>query len=81
MSKLDTDKKLIVYLLISGETISAILVQEEESELMPIYFVSQVLQDSEMRYQMMEKVTLALVKVVHHLRFKAIGSLFRLMAL
>lgn len=58
---------MIVYLLVSTKAISAVLVQEEESELRSVYFVSQVLQDLETRYQVMEKVALTLVNVVGHL--------------
>ena len=65
--KPDTNKKHIIYLLVSSEAISAVLVQEEMSELRPVYFVSQVLHDPEMRYQMMEKVALTLVNVAHNL--------------
>lgn len=67
LSKPDTSKKLIVYLLVLIEVISAVLVQEEGSELRSVYFVSRVLQDPETRYQVMEKVALAHVNVVHHL--------------
>lgn len=48
--KSDTTKKLIVYLLVSVEDISVVLVQEEGSDHKPVYFVSWVLQDSETRY-------------------------------
>lgn len=67
LSKPDTSKKLIVYLSVLIEVISAVLVQEEGSELRSVYFVSRVLQDPETRYQVMEKVALAHVNVVHHL--------------
>jgi len=45
LSKPNTNKRLIVYLPISGETISVVLIQEEEGELRLVYFVSRVLQD------------------------------------
>lgn len=68
LSKLDTSKKLIFYLSVSDEAIKAVLVQEERSELRPMYFVSRVLQDPEMRYRLMEKVAFALVNTTFHLR-------------
>lgn len=68
LSKLNTNKILIVYLLVSAKAISATLVQEENNELRPIYFVSQVLQNPETQYQEMEEVALALVNVVRRLR-------------
>lgn len=61
--KSDTTKKLIVYLLVSVKAINTVLVQEERSDQRPIYFVSQIIQDSETGYQVMEKVALALVNV------------------
>lgn len=39
-AKLDTNKKLIVYLLVSAKTLSVVGVQELDSELRPIYFIS-----------------------------------------
>lgn len=68
LSKLGTSKRLIVYLSISFKAISVVHVQEENGELRPIYFVTRVLQDPETRYQVMEKVALALVNVARHLR-------------
>ena len=40
---------------------SSVLVQEIEVEERPIYFVSRVLHGAEVRYQMIEKVSLALI--------------------
>ena len=45
----------------SEEAISVALVQEVEGEERPIYFVSQTLNAAETRYQMIEKVAVALV--------------------
>jgi len=44
------DKPILVYLSVSTETISAVLVQEVSGEQRPIYFVSRTLQEVEMRY-------------------------------
>jgi len=41
--------------------VSSVLVQEIEVEERPIYFVSRVLHGAEVRYQMIEKVSLALI--------------------
>jgi len=43
--------------------VSSILIQEVNGELRPVYFVSKTLQDAEIRYQMIEKVALALVTI------------------
>nr|KYP43116.1 Retrovirus-related Pol polyprotein from transposon 17.6 [Cajanus cajan] len=52
---------LLVYLAVSEEAISSVLVQEKEGTQAPIYFVSRLLQDSETWYQLIEKVALGLV--------------------
>nr|KYP55984.1 Retrovirus-related Pol polyprotein from transposon opus [Cajanus cajan] len=59
---------LLVYLVISEEAISSVLVQEKEGTQAPIYFVSRLLQDSETRYQLIEKVALGLVHTSRRLR-------------
>jgi len=51
---------LLVYLVVSPEAVSAAIVQGKTKQK-PIYFVSRVLQDAETRYQVIEKVALALV--------------------
>jgi len=51
----------MVYLTVFEETISATLVQVVENEERPLYFVSRTLQVAKTRYQMIEKVALALV--------------------
>lgn len=66
LSKPDTSKRLIVFLVVSIEAISTILVHEEGSELRPMYFVNRVLHDPKTRYQMIEKVALPLVNVACH---------------
>ena len=58
----------MVYLAISEEVISVELVQEVENEERPIYFVSRTLHATEMRYQMIKKVVLALVLTTRKMR-------------
>ena len=55
------DQPILVYLVVSKEAISVALVQEIEGEEQPIYFVSRTLHAVETRYQIIEKVALALV--------------------
>jgi len=50
-----------VYVAVSEEAVSATLVQEPECEERSVYFVSRTLHAAETRYQMIKKVTLALV--------------------
>jgi len=55
------DKPILVYLSVSAETVKVVLIQEVDDEQRPVYFVCRTLQEVETRYQMIEKVTLALV--------------------
>jgi len=57
------DLPIIVYLAISEEMVSAALVQDIDKEERPVYFVSRTLHAVETRYQMIEKVALALMLV------------------
>nr|KYP74121.1 Retrovirus-related Pol polyprotein from transposon 297 family [Cajanus cajan] len=66
-SKPDPRENIIVYLCVSDEAISAVLVQEKEVQ-QPVYFISRMLQDSETRYQLLEKVALGLVHTARRLR-------------
>jgi len=52
----------------SEEVISAALVQEVDHEEHPVYFVSRTLHAAETRYQMIEKVALALVLTARRMR-------------
>ncbi|XP_027342956.1 uncharacterized protein LOC113855511 [Abrus precatorius] len=58
---------MIVYLAVSDHAVSSVLLQETP-ELNPVYFVSRTLQGPESRYQLMEKVVLALVHTARRLR-------------
>jgi len=57
----------LVYLAASSEAVIAVVVQGK-TEQKPVYFVSRVLQDAETRYQIIEKVVLALVHASRRLR-------------
>jgi len=57
-----------VYLAISEEAVSAALVQEVNHEEYPVYFVSRTLHAAKTRYQMIEKVALALVLTARRMR-------------
>ncbi|XP_020205543.1 uncharacterized protein LOC109790741 [Cajanus cajan] len=52
---------------VSHEAISSVLIQEKEAQV-PIYFVSRLLQESESRYQLLEKVALGLVHTARRLQ-------------
>jgi len=60
LSKPNRGEPLLVYLVVSAEAISATIAQGTTEQRL-VYFVSRVLQDTDIRYQMIEKVALALV--------------------
>nr|KYP74057.1 Retrovirus-related Pol polyprotein from transposon 297 family [Cajanus cajan] len=64
----DHNIDLLLYLAVAENAISAVIVQEHQKVQTPIYFISRVLQDAERRYQMIEKLTLALVTAARRLR-------------
>lgn len=59
---------LYLYVASSSTAISAVLVQEERRELLPVYFFSRGLHDAELRYHPLEKLALALVYAARKLR-------------
>jgi len=61
IQKPNTREPIIVYLVVSNEAVSSVLVEEIETKDRPLYFVSRVLHGAEVRYQMVEKVALALI--------------------
>ncbi|GJX62348.1 reverse transcriptase domain-containing protein [Tanacetum coccineum] len=61
-------KELIVYLAAAKETVSAVLMTEQEAKQMPIYFVSRALRGPEINYTSMEKLVLALVHASKNLK-------------
>ncbi|XP_020233796.1 uncharacterized protein LOC109813916 [Cajanus cajan] len=67
LSKPDPEVPMVVYLCVSNDAISAILIQEKEGQ-QPIYFISRMLQEAETRYQLLEKVALGLVHTARRLR-------------
>nr|KYP56259.1 Retrovirus-related Pol polyprotein from transposon 17.6 [Cajanus cajan] len=56
LSKPVANLGMVVYLAVSGTSISAVLIQEKQDEQQPVYFISRTLQDAERRYQLIEKV-------------------------
>jgi len=67
MSRPVGELPLQLYLSVSDDTISATLVHES-LEQRPVYFISRVLQSAETRYQLVEKIALALLTVARRLR-------------
>nr|KYP67715.1 Retrovirus-related Pol polyprotein from transposon 297 family [Cajanus cajan] len=71
LSKPDLELPIVVYLCVSNDAISAVLVQERDRQ-QPIYFISRMLQEAETRYQLLEKVALGLVHTARRLSHRAI---------
>lgn len=61
-------KELLLYLSVTESAISEVVVQEEDKQQMPVYFISRVLKDTETRYQVIEKLAYALVTTARRLR-------------
>ncbi|GKV44734.1 hypothetical protein SLEP1_g51893 [Rubroshorea leprosula] len=59
---------LYLYLGISDEAISSVLVREEAKQQKPIYYISSVLHGAELRYPIAEKAALAVVTSARKLR-------------
>jgi len=62
------DKPFFVYLSIFDEVVSSALVQEVDSKQRLVYFMCRMLQDTKTRYQMVEKVALALITTAKRMR-------------
>jgi len=62
MSRPVEELPLQLYLSVSVDMISATLVQENPEQRL-VYFISRVLQSAETRYQLIEKIALALLTV------------------
>ena len=59
---------LLLYLAVSEHAVSAVLVREEGTKQLPIYYVSKALLDAETRYNYLEKLALALMVAARKLR-------------
>ena len=68
LSKPHDNEILQLYLAVSSNAVSAVLVREEDKHQHPIYYVSKSLLDAETRYTSMENLLLALVTAVKKLR-------------
>jgi len=64
IQKSNAKEPIIIYLVVSEDAVSSVLVQEVETEERLIYFVSRFLHGTKVWYEMIEKVVLALVMTV-----------------
>jgi hypothetical protein len=58
---------LFLYLAVSDHAVSAVLVREDRQEQKPIFFVSKVMDETELRYLPLEKAALALLQATKKL--------------
>ncbi|XP_057730619.1 uncharacterized protein LOC130945949 [Arachis stenosperma] len=68
LQKPEQGKPLLLFLSISANTISSVLVTDTGNEQHPVYFVSKVLQGAELRYPTIEKLALGLIMIARRLR-------------
>ena len=68
LSKLEPEEELSLYLSVMDNTLSVVLVQEEDKSQRPIYFASKTFQGAKIRYQKIEKLALALMMAARKLR-------------
>ncbi|KAK1435491.1 hypothetical protein QVD17_01255 [Tagetes erecta] len=62
------DERLFLYLAIGREAVSTAIVVERGGCQLPVYFVSRVLKEAEIRYTSMEKSALAIIHTARRLR-------------
>ncbi|KAK3002009.1 hypothetical protein RJ639_022183 [Escallonia herrerae] len=68
LSKPLAEEELFLYLAIAESAVSAMLVRNQNSKQLPIYYVSKVLQGAELRYPDTEKLAFALLIAARKLR-------------
>ncbi|KAK3003687.1 hypothetical protein RJ639_018457 [Escallonia herrerae] len=68
LSKPLAGEELFLYLAIAESAVSAVLVRNQNSKQLPIYYVSKVLQGAELRYPDTEKLVFALLIAARKLR-------------
>jgi len=52
---------LFLYLSISTETVSAVMIREDEEGQKPVYFISRALQGPKLNYQTVKKIAFTLL--------------------
>jgi hypothetical protein len=68
LSRPDQGEILYLYLYVSSDAVSAIVIRETAEGQKPVYFTSKALLGRETRYQRIEKVALALLTAARRLR-------------
>ena len=65
MSRPEVDEVLFVYIAVASHAVSLVLVQVDSGVQRPVYYMSKLLHEAEVRYLPLEKAILA---VVHAMR-------------
>ena len=68
LMKPEDGEPLSLYLAVSGNVVSAVLVKDHEGQQYHVYYVSKSLLDAETRYSQLEKFILALIMASTKLR-------------
>ncbi|KAK3015247.1 hypothetical protein RJ639_007119 [Escallonia herrerae] len=68
LSKPVPGEELFLYLTVAESPVSAVLVRDEATRQLPIYYVSKILQGAEQRYPDTEKLAFALLMAARKLR-------------
>ncbi|XP_074336883.1 uncharacterized protein LOC141674055 [Apium graveolens] len=68
LAKPCSEDTLYLYLAVTEQAVSAVLVKEEQKLRKPVYYVSKVLHEAELNYSTMEKFALALITASRKLR-------------
>ena len=67
MSSPEADEVLFAYIVVAPHAVSLVLIWMDNSIQRPIYYVSKVLQEAELRYLPLEKAILAMVQATRKL--------------
>ena len=67
MSSLEADKVLYAYIVVAPYAVSLVLIRDENGLQKPVYYVSKLLHEAEVKYLPLEKAILAVVHVTQKL--------------
>ena len=67
MSSLEADEILFAYIVVASHAVSLVLIRMDKCVQRPIYYVSKLLHEAEIRYLPLEKAILAIVQATRKL--------------
>ena len=67
MSRPEVNKVLFAYIVVASHAVSLVLIRVDSGVQRPIYYVSKLLHEAEIRYLPLEKAILAVIHVTHKL--------------